>query len=223
MEVRLDSKLLEKVPGFKVGVIEYRGIAVGDSPQMLRGRLQLFQESLYFELDGKAVTDLPGIREWRQVFKACGKDPGRYRHSAEALYRRVQKQNYLHTTNSAIDLNNFLSLQYEIPLGVYDVGAVACDEVVIRIGAAGEEYEGLNGRVNSLEGLVIACDATGGFGSPHVDSVRTSVTAGTTDALHLIFLRPSMEVEDARELVAAVEKMFVQIHGGSSVSWVVAR
>ena len=53
---------------------------------MLKGRLQLFQESIYFELEDKKVIDVPGIEEWRHVFKKTGKDPNRYRHSAEALY-----------------------------------------------------------------------------------------------------------------------------------------
>lgn len=112
MEIQLSSSLIEKIPHFKVGVIEYENITVGDSPQMVKGRLQLFQESIYFELENKNVTDLPGIQEWRSVFKMTGKDPNRYRHSAEALYRRVQKQNYLSPVQSAIDLNNFFSLEY---------------------------------------------------------------------------------------------------------------
>ena len=35
----------KQIPNFKLGIIEYKNITVGDSPQMLKGRLQLFQES----------------------------------------------------------------------------------------------------------------------------------------------------------------------------------
>ena len=106
LEIHVSSELCRRVPSFTAGVIHYRNIDVGPSPQMVKGRLQLFQESLFFELEDKNVKDVDGINEWRQIFKKTGLDPNRSRHSAEALYRRIQKQNYLKTVHSAVDLNN---------------------------------------------------------------------------------------------------------------------
>lgn len=213
MEITLSSQLKELVPGFKVGIIQYSGITVEDSPQMLKGRLQLFQESIFFELEDKSVTDLPGIQEWRSIFKMTGKDPNRYRPSSEALFRRIKKQNYLTTVQSAIDINNFFSLQYQVPIGVYDADKLS-GAVEIRVGAPGEEYEGLNGRTNSLEGLVISVDDESPFGSPFVDSARTPVTIETKNALQIIYLSPSTNEENSRNLTASLMNMFIQIHGG---------
>ncbi|MCM3603605.1 phenylalanine--tRNA ligase beta subunit-related protein [Robertmurraya korlensis] len=213
MEITISPELLSLVPGFKMGIIIYKDIEVGSSPQMLRGRLQLFQESLYFDLEEKQLSDLKGISEWRSIFKKTGKDPNRYRHSAEALYRRVKKQNYIQSINSATDLNNFLSLKYEIPLGIYDLSHLNGD-IIISIGTEDEEYEGLNGRSNSLHQLIISSDEKGGFGSPYVDSVRSAVTEATRDAIHLIYLRPSLTIEEGELLTESVMNMFTQIHGG---------
>ncbi|MFJ7727906.1 B3/4 domain-containing protein [Neobacillus sp. NPDC097160] len=215
MENQVSSEILEQIPGFKLGVIEYRDITVGDSPQMLKGRLQLFQESIYFDLENKQVTDLPGIKEWRNIFKKTGKDPNRYRHSAESLFRRVQKQNYLSSVQSAIDINNFFSLQYQVPIGIYDLDLVQ-GPVEIRIGKEGEEYIGLNGRKNSLDRLIVAADKEGPFGSPFVDSERTPVTYATKNALQIIYLRPSTRIEDAKKLTESLMNMFTQIHGGEA-------
>ncbi|MED3562433.1 B3/4 domain-containing protein [Bacillus xiapuensis] len=215
MEIQLSSSLLEKAPDFKAGVIEYENITVGDSPQMVKGRLQLFQESIYFELENKNVTELPGIQEWRSVFKKTGKDPNRYRHSAEALYRRVQKQNYLVPLQSAIDLNNFFSLQYQVPIGIYDMTKLK-GSVMIRLGTEGEEYRGLNGRMNSLEHLIVSSDQLGPFGSPFVDSDRTPVTEETKHALQIVYLRPSTDSENAKKLTESLMNMFVQVHGGDA-------
>jgi len=214
LEIHLSQELCTLFPGFKVGVIHYQQIEVGDSPQMVKGRLQLFQESIFFDLEEKNVTDLEGIKEWRQIFKTAGKDPNRYRHSAEALFRRVKKQNYLTPVNSAIDINNFFSLQYQIPIGVYDADKIQGD-ADIRLGSAGEEFEGLNGRINSAEKLISSTDEIGQFGSPFVDSVRTSVTEETSNALQLIYLRPSLDLEDAKKMVESLMNMFIQIHGGT--------
>ncbi|MGG5252130.1 B3/B4 domain-containing protein [Neobacillus sp. SM06] len=215
MEIQVAADLTTFIPGFKLGIIEYQHITVGDSPQMLKGRLQLFQESIFFDLKDQSVTELPGIREWRQVFKKTGKDPNRYRHSAEALYRRVQKQNYLPSINSAIDLNNFFSLQYQSPIGIYDVEKLT-GVINIRIGSENEQYTGLNGRSNSLNQLIVSADANGPFGSPFVDSDRAPVTENTKNALQIIYLRPSLDSENAQKLTESLMNMFVQINGGES-------
>jgi DNA/RNA-binding domain of Phe-tRNA-synthetase-like protein len=82
------------------------------------------------------------------------------------------------------------------------------------MGTEDEVYEGLNGRSNSLHQLIISSDKKGGFGSPYVDSVRTAVSEETRDALHLIYLRPSITVNESKLLTESVMNMFTQIHGG---------
>lgn len=214
MEIQVSRAICDRVPGFSVGIIVYNDIQVGASPQMLKGRLQLFQESLYFDLLEKNVTDLDGIKEWRSIFKTTGKDPNRYRHSAEALYRRIAKQNYLQSVHSAIDLNNFFSLEYQIPIGVYDRDKLKSN-IEIRLGNDNEEYAGLNGRSNNLEKLIVSADELGPFGSPFVDSERTAVTEETSNALQIIYLKPSSSLESKQKMTESLMNMFTQIHGGS--------
>jgi DNA/RNA-binding domain of Phe-tRNA-synthetase-like protein len=213
LEIMVSSELCRLVPGFTAGMIQYRNIEVGASPQMVKGRFQLFQESIFFELEDKNLTDFEGIKEWRQIFKLIGKDPNRYRHSAEALYRRIKKQNYLQTVHSATDLNNFFSLKYEVPIGIYDTDKINGD-IDLKIGAEKEEYLGLNGRMNSLQNLIISSDETGPFGSPFVDSERTSVTEDTKNALQIIYHRPSQDSKKNHQLTESLMNMFLQIHGG---------
>ena len=213
MEIRISPELCSLFPAFKVGVIHYQNIQVGESPQMVKGRLQLFQESIFFDLEEKNVTDLAGIKEWRQIFKECGKDPNRYRHSAEALYRRVKKQDYLQPVNSSTDINNFFSLQYEIPIGIYDSDQLN-GNLEIRKGAEDEEYIGLNGRMNSLKHLIVSVDDEGPFGSPFVDSERTCMMEKTKNAVQIVYLRPTMNNDEAHKMVGSLMNMFIQVHGG---------
>lgn len=214
MEISVSRSLCDLIPGFSAGIINYKDIQVGDSPQMLKGRLQLFQESIYFDLLEKSVTDLEGIKEWRSIFKTAGKDPNRYRHSAEALYRRISKQNYMQSVHSAIDINNFFSLEYQVPIGIYDLEKVQ-GPVVLRIAGESEEYTGLNGRTNNLGNLIVSSDEIGPFGSPFVDSERTAVTEKTTNALQIVYLRPSASQESKEKMTASLMNMFLQLHGGT--------
>lgn len=215
MEVQINPKIREILPDFKIGTIHYNNITVSESPQMLKGRLQLFQEQLYFDLEDKDFTDFPGLLEWQVLWKALGADPSRYRPSAEALFRRIRKQNYLTPVHSGVDMNSFLSLQYEIPLGLYDADKISGD-VEIAIGTEQDQYEGINNRINTLSNIIVSKDNEGAFGSPYVDSKRTMVTEQTTNALHLFYLRPSMDRDSALELLTAASNMFTGINGGEA-------
>ncbi|MFJ7649375.1 B3/4 domain-containing protein [Lysinibacillus sp. NPDC097279] len=213
MEVSLNPSLLTQLPELKIGIIHYTKIVVAESPQMIKGRLQLYQENLYLEMQEQPVTERSGIAEWRQLWKKLGADPNRYRHSAESLMRRVSKQNYLTPFHSGVDVNNFFSLQYEIPVGIYDLAHLK-GNVEIALGNEETSYEGLNGRFNTLNNIMFSRDEVGPFGSPFVDSKRTAVSEATTEALHIFYLRPSLSTEDAQKLLASAGKMFNQIHGG---------
>jgi DNA/RNA-binding domain of Phe-tRNA-synthetase-like protein len=212
MNLSINKELFSLVPQLKIGIIHYTKIVVSQSPQMLKGRMQLFQENLFFELQESPVTERPGIKEWRTVWKALGADPNRYRHSAESLMRRIAKQNYLSPVHLAVDLNNFFSLEHEIPIGIYDVDHIVGD-VEINLGNEETGYDGLNGRYNKLTNILYSKDEKGAFGSPFVDSVRTSVTEETTEALQIFYLRPSLE-DYCNKLLSSCGKMFTQVAGG---------
>lgn len=213
MKISINKTIFEQAEQFKIGLIHYNKITVAQSPQMIKGRTQLYQENLYLELQSTSVTERPGIQEWRQLWKTFGADPNRYRHSAESLMRRISKQNYLTPYHSAVDLNNFFSLQYELPIGIYDTNTIE-GAIEIALGDENTGYEGLNGRYNVLTNILYSQDAHGAFGSPFVDSKRTAVTEQTTDALQIFYLQPSLQIEQADQLLTSAGKMFTQISGG---------
>lgn len=213
MHISLSSSLINTYPQLQFGVIQYEHIMISESPQMIKGRVQLYQENLFFEMQESPLTERPGIKEWRQLWKALGADPNHHRPSAESLYRRIEKQNYLKPLQSAVDLNNFFSLQYEIPIGIYDSEKLN-GPIEIAVGSEEAGYDGLNGRYISLQNILYSRDTLGAFGSPYVDSTRTAVTESTTQALQIFYLRPSLKDTDCLELLNAAGKMFCQVNGG---------
>ena len=213
IDVTIDPVLTEKISDFKIAAIQYTDITVGDSPQMLRGRLHLYQESLYFDLLEKELSDFPGIKEWRRIFKMAGTDPSRYRHSAESLYRRIKKQNYLPSIQSAADMNNLYSLQTESPIGIYDLDRIS-GSISFTIGNEDDQYEGINERINKMNGLILTKDGIGPFGSPYVDSKRTMVTKETKNAIQFLYLRPSLTHGESEGIAASLMESFIKVNGG---------
>ena len=62
--------------------------------------------------------------------------------------------------------------------------------------------------------MYILSDELGAFGSPFVDSIRTATTEETTQALHIFYLRPSIDEAQARQLLTSSGNMFTQVNGG---------
>lgn len=215
MDIAVSEAIKLTIPEFKIGVILYNHIVVDDSPQMLKGRLQLFQESIYFDLQETVIADIPELAEWRKIFKAIGTDPSRYRPSSESLYRRVQKKNFIPTIHSAADVNNFFSLYYKIPIGIYDLDKLE-GPVTIEIGTDQDEYTAINGRTVNFSRKLVSKDIHGPFGSPIVDSQRTAVTKETKNAVQIVYLLPSMTQDQCKKLLQSIQNMFLQIHGGDA-------
>lgn len=213
IHVRLDSSVNERLPQLSLGVLQYHGASVSDSPKMLQGRINFFIENLRLEHEVSRLTEIEGVREWRAALKQLGTDPSRYRPSSEALLRRLLQGNPFFWVNSAVDVNNFFSVLYALPLGIYDLDQIHGD-VVCRVGQADDHYEGLNGREVSMENKPLLADEQGAFGSPIVDSKRTCVTDQSRNMLQVIFFHEQLSASKKDEILGSVGRMFTEINGG---------
>lgn len=217
MKVQLDATVSERLPRLFLGILHYSGASVSDSPKMLQGRINYFVEGLRLEHDVSKLTEIEGIREWRAAFKQAGIDPSRYRPSSEALLRRLLQGNAFFWINSAVDINNFFSVHHALPFGIYDQDQLVGD-VVFRIGRADDIYEGLNGREVNMEGKLLLADENGAFGSPIVDSKRTSVTESSRNLMQVIFFHEQVSAQKQDEILGSVGRMFTEINGGEVTS-----
>jgi DNA/RNA-binding domain of Phe-tRNA-synthetase-like protein len=122
----------------------------------------------------------------RTMYKRVGLDPTKTRPSSEALLRRVRRGDALPRINSMVDVCNWCSLEFQLPYGLYDASRIEGD-VELRIGREGESYAGIRKDDVNVGGRITLVDATGPFGNPTSDSVRTMVTTATTRAFLVVF------------------------------------
>ena len=122
----------------------------------------------------------------RTMYKKVGIDPTKTRPSNEALLRRVRKGDTLPRINSAVDIVNWCSLEFQLPYGLYDAAKISGD-VTMRIGAEGEKYAGIRKDDVNVGGRITVADSQGPFGNPTSDSARTMVTPATTELLVVIY------------------------------------
>ena len=123
------------------------------------------------DAENKAINDFsqfespsrhPNIIPWRQAYKKFGSDPHAYRCSSEALVRQVLKGNKIRHINKLVDLYNYISLKYIIPVGGEDLAKVKGD-LVLDFARGDEPFVRLGGTENEspLSGEVVYKDEEG--------------------------------------------------------------
>jgi DNA/RNA-binding domain of Phe-tRNA-synthetase-like protein len=160
-------------------------VETGATPAALLEEMKLRESEIQKLPFPRGVLAAPQVEATRAAYKALGKDPARYRGSAEALLRRMVAGKGLPEINSVVDVINLVSVESRLPIGLYDLSHVT-GEIVFRAGRAGETYKGIGKYDLNLEGLPIFCDTAGPHGSPTSDSERTMVTAATKEVLAVI-------------------------------------
>lgn len=171
---------------------EYRGAAVyaevNNTP---------FSEGLWQEIDSftaelrttettESIKQQPIIAATREAYKRCGKDPSRYRPSAEALRRRLMRGLELYRIDTLVDLINLVSLRTGHSIGGFDADKIQGEQLELGIGKADESFEGIGRGPLNIEGLPVYRDALGGIGTPTSDHERTKMDVQTRHILAII-------------------------------------
>ena len=138
------------------------------------------------ELTTETLKDISGIAATRRVYRACGKDPSRYRPAAEALIRRMLQGKKLYQIDTLVDLINLASIAFGYSLGGFDADKIVGNQLTLGVGRVEEPYEGIGRGPLNIEGLPVYRDKIGGIGTPTSDHERTKITAQTTHLLVLI-------------------------------------
>jgi DNA/RNA-binding domain of Phe-tRNA-synthetase-like protein len=182
--VSIDVELKAKCPRVALACVT-ADVETGAIREALDRELRSCEANILKLAEPKAVLESAAILATRVAYKALGKDPARYRGSAEALLRRVIAGKGLPRINNVVDVINFVSVESLLPVGLYHLAHVQGD-IVFRAGRAGETYKGIGKYDLNLEGLPVFCDALGPHGSPTSDSERTMVTEATKQVITII-------------------------------------
>lgn len=184
-EISIDPILKEKCPNLVLGGLSCT-VEWAAKNASLQAKIQATCQTLATELSNPAIRELEAIASSRLAYKTLGKDPSRYRLSAEALLRRVVNGKGLYEVNTIVDCLNLISIQSAYSIGGYDLAKIEGD-IVLGIGAEKEPYTAIGRGELNIANLPIFRDEKGAFGSPTSDSTRTMVQEKTQQFLMLFF------------------------------------
>jgi DNA/RNA-binding domain of Phe-tRNA-synthetase-like protein len=211
MKVSIEAELKAKCPRVALACLTAE-VETGTTPEGLDQELRSCEERIIKLPEPKAVLESQAILATRTGYKALGKDPARYRGSAEALLRRVIAGKGLPRINNVVDVINLVSFESRSPVGLYDLAHVQGD-IVFRAGRAEETYKGIGKYDLNLEGLPVFCDELGPHGSPTSDSERTMVTLSTKQIIAIII---SFSGSDGLERWAERMSELLRMHTAAS-------
>ncbi|UPS45796.1 phenylalanine--tRNA ligase beta subunit-related protein [Prevotella sp. E15-22] len=184
MNIIVSNEIKSVCPEFVGAAVEAR-VRNSQFCQELWNEIHILEDRFRQTLTTESLKDMPSIAATRRVYKACGKDPSRYRPASEQLIRRMLQGKELYQIDTLVDLVNLASIAFGYSIGGFDADKFVGNTLTLGIGREGEPYEGIGRGPLNIAGLPVYRDAQGGVGTPTSDNERTKMTLETT---HLVVL-----------------------------------
>ena len=182
MNIIVSQEIKSVCPSFVGAAVEAR-VVNSEYCKELWDEIHALEDRFRQELTTDSLKELTSIAATRRVYKACGKDPSRYRPASEQLIRRMLQGKELYQIDTLVDLVNLASIAYGYSIGGFDADKFVGDTLTLGIGREGEPY---------------------GVGTPTSDNERTKMTIETT---HLVVL---INGYDGNEQRVAENARFIQ-------------
>ena len=216
MKVKVSQEIEQVCPEFVGACVE---ATVVNSPysETLWQDIDGFCNKFRKELTTESLKEIDSIAATRRVYKACGKDPSRYRPASEALIRRILQGKGLYQLNTLVDLINLASIAFGYSIGGFDADKFEGDTLTLGIGREGEPYEGIGRGMINIQGLPVYRDAKGGVGTPTSDNERTKISEQTSRLLVLIngYDGNEQRVRQNAEYIQDLLRKHCQSNGGT--------
>ena len=216
MKIIVSQEIASVCPEF-VGAAVEAWVKNSAYSQELWDEIHLLEEKFRASLTTDSLKDMPSIAATRKVYKACGKDPSRYRPASEQLIRRMLQGKELYQIDTLVDLVNLASIAYGYSIGGFDADKFVGDTLTLGVGREGEPYEGIGRGPLNIAGLPVYRDVMGGVGTPTSDNERTKMTMETT---HLVVLVNGYDGDKERVMANAqyIQQLVERFASGTDCS-----
>lgn len=184
IHVSISEEIAKACPDLHVAVVECDVVNTVSDEQLWKEITEM-ETHIRTTCKLEDINKFPPIQATRQAYKRLGKEPNRYRPSAEALRRRILRELPLYKIDTLVDIINLLSIQSGYSIGGFDAGKIDGD-LVLGVGREGEIYHGIGRGELNIAGLPVYRDNQGGVGTPTSDEERTKIDMNTGKLLMII-------------------------------------
>ena len=214
-EIKVSQEIKDACPVF-AGAAVYAAVKNTAYCEGLWKEINAFTEELTTTTQIEDIKHQPVIAATREAYKRCGKDPSRYRPSAEALRRRLLRGLELYQIDTLVDLINLVSLRTGRSIGGFDADEIQGTDLELGIGRAEELFEGIGRGMLNIEGLPVYRDRIGGIGTPTSDHERTKMKLETRHILAIVNGYNGQEgLKEAAEMILELLEKYASSTSGT--------
>ena len=214
-EIKVSQEIKDACPVF-AGAAVYAAVKNTAYCEGLWKEINAFTEELTTTTHIEDIKHQPVIAATREAYKRCGKDPSRYRPSAEALRRRLLRGLELYQIDTLVDLINLVSLRTGHSIGGFDADEIQGTDLELGIGRAEELFEGIGRGMLNIEGLPVYRDRIGGIGTPTSDHERTKMKLETRHILAIVNGYNGQEgLKEAAEMILELLEKYASSTSGT--------
>ena len=208
IQLDIDKRIVDICPEVKIGLVRAR-VTNGDTSDELWQEIEEAAESIQQRYELLEVNQRPAIAATRRLYKALGKDPGRYRVASEQLCRRVIRGLGLYRLTTLIDVVNLVSMKSGYPISGLDADKIVGNRLTMGVGNSGEEYHGIGRGLLNIEGMPVYRDEIGGVATPTSDEERTKFSTDTTHVQICInAFAPEMPLDETVEWMVSLLRKY---------------
>ncbi len=182
-KISISEAIASKIPDTRLGVI-IGNINFQQTNPDLVNRIKEEEKRLK-QMAIEEIKLIPAIATTRAAYRALGKEPARYRPSAEALLRRIIQGKGLYQISNIVDTINLASIITGYSIGGYDYDKIQ-GNITFDVGRSDDVYQAIGRGIINVENLPVFRDQLGAFGSPTTDSVRTMITRETNKVMLVV-------------------------------------
>lgn len=127
MKLIVDQKIFERFPGVMIGVIVAKGAQNTRDVSAIHEVMRSEESRIRSHYVKETLSQVPKINAWRKAYSSFGVKSSDAKASIENLYRMVLSGREIRAINPLVDIYNFISIKYMVPVGGEDLDKVVGD------------------------------------------------------------------------------------------------
>lgn len=146
MFFRIEKKILNAGSGVYNGVVTAFGLNNREFNEKVSLLFKGEINRAVSELTNTDIKSMECLAPYRDALKSFGINPSKYPCSIESILTRISKNGEFPSISSVVDLGNYISLKYRIPVGVHDIDTLS-DDLYVRC-ASLEDCQNKDNHIN---------------------------------------------------------------------------
>lgn len=217
MKFTIDPEIFRQYPDLKVGAIVIKNLnnnrRISSVESLLRGvcaqRIKEFAD--------KDISNEPFLQAWNAAYGKFGINPNKFPPSISALLKRIKAGKDIPHINPLVDLYNYFSLKYMLPIGGEDLDWL-CGDLNLAFTKGAEPFRPMGSiEVDQAKEGEVAYMDQGGITCRywnHRECERTKFTNKTVNAVILVEDLAKIHMDHFGEIIREMQNAIIKYIGG---------